>query len=216
MIDCSLVVWGVHNLMIHTIVRAVCPLAAESLVHAVLEWWKHLLVVSSDVRMVGQLVFDEWLLCWWTCTCIWDMRILRISWIIPQALGLHFVFYQLGIRRNVVNYLLPRLTETSIDLQFLICYSWCIRFLQTFTWVHLIILILTWVICTVTLESWVTTCTVLTCTNSGLDSGWITIYWILTTTCRSSMRPSECLTTELTCMTIFCIHSYFLISFLIF
>lgn len=211
----SLVVWWVHHVLIHAIVRAVCPLAPKALVYAVLERRQHLLVISPDTRMVWQLIFHESSLCWWTATCVWNVRVLGIPRIISQILGLHFVFNKLRICWNVIDDFLSRLAKTSGHLQFLIGYSWRIRFLHPFTWTHLIVLILTWIVRSVALEPRVGARTVLAGTNSRLNGGWVTIDGILTTTCRASLGPSELLTTELTIVTVFSINSNLLVPLLI-
>ena len=58
----SLIASGIHNLVVHAVVRAVGPLTSESLVGAPLERRKHLLVIRSQVAMVLQMILEHGLM----------------------------------------------------------------------------------------------------------------------------------------------------------
>jgi len=160
----SLVAGGVHYLVIHTIIRAVCTLASEALVRCALERWQHLLVVAAQVRVVRQLVLDKRLLLS-SSTCVGHVRVVRVAGVVPEVFGLHFALDQLRISWYIAHNFLARLAKASVDRKLLVSYAGRVRFwLQAFAGAHLIVLVVAGVVAAIAFEARITcgTSTVLT------------------------------------------------------
>ena len=216
--SCSLVASCIHDLVIHAVVSAVRTLTPESLVRAPLERRQHLLVVRPKVSVVLKMILEHWLL-HGRRTLVGHLGVLGVPGVVPQVLGFHFVFYQLGVSGHVADDLLAWLTEASVDLQFLVADARSIRLLlQSLAGTHLLVLVIARVVGSVALEPRVASGSraVLTSSQARLQSPWVSIHWVLTSTRRACLRPPELSRTKLPCLAVVLVNCNLLVSLLVF